>query len=630
MEDASRKLRITVLGSVRAYHGDQEIALGPPRQRAVFAYLALHAGEPVGSEALSSAIWGGRPPRRVEELIRTYIARLRCALEPDTPPRFRTNVIASVSGGYRLKADADRVDAVRFGRLAATARVLAEAEDESRAFECYGQAMQLWRDPLLTELGVGLWPDSREVESLRRDWLVAGLAYTTIGLRLGQAAVVLPHAERMAAAEPLEEAVQAAYFSALVHTGQRAAALHHYDQVRARLRTELGVEPGPELATVYDSFLHEQPATSAPPVPGAAGLARSPWFGPGPTVGPLVGRRLEVGTIADSLATNRLLTVVGPPGCGKSAVGLAVAERVQGAFPAGVVVLELAETTNRAALSACLAETVGGPASADPVQVLGDGPRLLVLDNVEHLADTVAAVVHDVVRGCRAVSVLVTSRQPLALPGEAVRRIGPLPLPAADGLSVVEDNAGVRFFVQRAAQVCPGFQLRATNAAAVAWICHQLDGLPLALELAAACLYTDSLTELLRRVADPLHRLHPHRRGYPVHHRSLYLALRRSVDCLGPRERRLLLLLGTGPREFTLDEVRRRWAATATDSTDAVPGLLDRLTSQSLLARRTGPRGVRYQMLRLVHRMAATQAAERHAAGDRRARPLSGGTGHQL
>lgn len=604
MEDATGGIRITVLGSVRAFYGDDEVALGPPRQRAVFAHLALHVNKPVLLDALVASVWGSHPARRGEELVRTYVARLRRALEPCTPPRSRTHVIASVPGGYRLHADPDRVDVSRFSRLVVKARAFAEADDEARAFECYGDAVQLWPDPPLTELGGGLLPGSRVVEALRREWLTAGLAYTTLGLRLGRAAVVLPHAELMAAVEPLEEPVQAAYFSALASTGQRAAAVHHYTGVRTRLRVELGVEPGAELTRVYHSLLHEQPAAAAPPVSGAT---RPRWYGPGPTVGPLIGRRPEVAALAALLAANRLLTVVGPAGCGKSADALAVAEEVRSAFPDGVAVLELSEVADHAEVLSRLGATLGGVAVTDPVRLFADGRRLLVLDNVEHLADTVAALVDGLMRGCRDLSVLVTSRKPLALPGEVVRRIGPLRLPAGDDPATLGENPAVRFFVQRAAQVSPGFRLQPDNAAALAWICQQLDGLPLALELAAACLYTDTLTELLHRVADPLHRLHPQRRGHPVHHRSLHRALRRSVDLLGPAERRLLLLVGNGPREFTLDTARRRSVRVV--AADDVPGLLDRLTNHSLLERRSGPEGLRYRMLRLTHRMAAALAA---------------------
>ncbi|MFE9956517.1 BTAD domain-containing putative transcriptional regulator [Micromonospora sp. NPDC005299] len=613
MGAAVNTVRIRVLGPVAAFRDTTEVPLGPSRQRAVLGCLALHPGQPVPLGALTEAVWGDDAPASGDHLVRTYVARLRQVLEPDTAPRARTNVIASVPGGYRLDVPPERVDASHFQQLLGRARARQAAGDPHEAFELLDAALGLWQDPTLADLG-GLLASPRHLTALRDDWVDAGLRHVTVGLTLGQASVVLPVAQQLAAVEPLQEAVQARYLEALTRSGQRAAAVHHYLNVRARLRAELGVEPGPELRRMYAALLHagDEPEPGveppAPAAPDAGPPDRRPgWRGPGPAIGPLIGREDDVARCATLLVAHRHVTIVGPAGCGKSATGLAVAERVAAAFPEGVATVDAAEARDCGEVLRLLAETLELPGpTADPLRAVGDQRMLLVLNDVEHLGARAGEMVEHALHRCPRTAMLVTSRRRLGLAHEAVFRLAPLPLPEVDTPDALTDNPAVRLFAHRAGLVRPGFRLSPADAVTVARICRGLDGLPLAIELAAACLYTDSLDGVLRRVDDPLDELRPQRRGHPQHHRSLRAALHRSLAALAPVDRACLVRLGGGDRCFSLGEAAARCA-------DLVPparlrAVLDRLVDESLLDPKPGPDGPRFRLLRTVALAAATGA----------------------
>jgi predicted ATPase len=229
---------------------------------------------------------------------------------------------------------------------------------------------------------------------------------------------------------------------------------------------------------------------------------------------------------------------------------------------------------------------------------------LVVLDNVEHLVDSCASVVDEVVRACRCVSVIVTSRERLGLPYEAIWKLHTLTVSAADEPGWVGDRPAVQLFARRAAQVSPGFRLGPDNAETVAKLCERLDDLPLAVELAAACLATDTLDELVERLDNPLHELRPPRRGSPVHQCSLWMALRRSLDCLNEYERWCFLRLASLPPCFQPAVAQEAWERAPWGNVDG-RAMLTRLVDKSLLFVRHEPNGPSYGMLRLVRRFGA-------------------------
>lgn len=626
-------IHVDALGHLQVRRGPVLVELGPAKQRALFAALAINAGKVVSTAPLISALWGERAPSSARHLVHTYVARLRQMVEPETPRRGRVNVIASAASGYRLLVDPERIDVSRFRRLREQADCHIAAGGRARAFGLLGEAVRLWRDPSLRELS-DLLPFSSEVERIRQGWVATALDYVAIGLELGEASLVWPLAERLAAEEPMHERAQAQYLLALEHTGQRAAAIGHFHDVRARLSGELGVEPGPDLTNAYKQLLrasHSRPPLSVP-VPAmrpaqstaaqstAVQSTAAPWRGPGPGLGELIERGQELAAVSRHLATHRLVTVTGPPGCGKSALALQAAATMRDTFAGGVIVLDCADLGMPALVRQQLVQLVDGDAGADPAATIGGRQLLILLDNVEHLVDAVATQVDEVVRACQQVYVVVTSREPLGLPGETVLRIGPLPVPAAGDLTWPGDYGSVKLFVRRVTQVQPEFRLAPENADLVAMTCRRLDGLPLAVEMAAACLVTDSLDGLVRRLDNPLHEIHPLRRGRPAHHRSLWATLSRSLDCLTDLERWCLLRLSALPVRFHPGDAQAACAAPAVRPVD-VSRTLTRLLEKSLLDHGD----CHYQMLSLVHRFATELAASASPAAPPPDRPADPG-----
>ena len=600
---------VDALGPLQVRRGPQVVDLGPAKQRAVFAALALHAGEVVLITPLIDELWGRSPPFSARHLVHTYVARLRQVLEPEMPRRHRVNVIGSTPNGYRLLIDREQVDLTRFHQLRTQANHQLATGDRVRAFGLLGEAVRLWRDPSLRDLS-GLLPHSDEVDTIRQAWVDAALEYVTLGLELGEASTVWPLAEQLAKAEPMHEEAQARYLVALNRTGRRAAAIEHYSDIRARLSNELGVDPGPQLADAYRHVLlggERETVERAPVVINNMQPARPPWRGPGPGLGELIHRDEELAAITECLSGHRLVTLAGPPGCGKSALALHAAARLRDSFLGGVIAADCSDVTDVTGLNWRLLDLLPGALEVDDVPaVIGGQQILIVLDNVEHLVDPCAALVDEVVRSCRQVSVLVTSREPLGLPDEMVWRVRALAVPdlEVDGWAEI---ASVKLFIRRVSQVRPEFQLVPEKATAVATICRRLDGLPLALEMAAASLATDSLDGLLRRLDGSLREIHPLRRGRPSHHHSLWTALLHSAKCLTELERWCFVRLSDLPEDFTLAQARE--VCTSDDYLVDVEMVLSRLVDKSLLFVQHGPDGPRYRMLGLIHRFAAELAA---------------------
>ncbi|HEU5107161.1 MAG TPA: BTAD domain-containing putative transcriptional regulator, partial [Micromonosporaceae bacterium] len=507
VESASTLLQFQVLGPVKASLGRSEINLGAPKQRAVLALLALRPSDRVALEDMVYALWGSNPPTSAANLVHTYVARLRQILEPDMPQRRRNNVIISVPGGYRLVVAEDRLDLCRFRGLTRRAAALIAAQDEERAFDLLGQALYAWQDPMLTDL-IMLLPGYAEIDLLRQELVTAGLTYVGLGLDHGRARTVLPEAERLARIEPLNETVQARYLIALARSGHRAVAVTRYAEVRARLAEELGVGPSELLSTAYREVLDTTGADDATPVPATPVPARPPWRGPGPAVGELVGRRDDLDNLLYLLNRHRLVTLTGPVGVGKSALALALADAARDSFTNGVAVVDLSPARARSDVAAAVGEVVGHTDRATPagpgriLQLLAGHQLLLVLDNAELAVDEAAILVDDILRGCPHVRVVATSREVFGIAYEAVHRVRPLAVGEPEGgvpgrgPAPLDRQPAVQLFAHRAAQVNSGFRLTDANVTQVAAICRELDGLPLAIELAAASLRTWSLWTL--------------------------------------------------------------------------------------------------------------------------------------
>ncbi|MFE3769966.1 BTAD domain-containing putative transcriptional regulator [Streptomyces sp. NPDC059122] len=523
-------VRYGILGTTQAGRADgTPVVLGGARLRALLAAFALRPGRALPADALIADVWGMDPPADAPGALQALVGRLRRALG--------RAAIASVDGGYLLCAEPDAVDLHRFERLTAEGGRALDAADPGRAATLLDEALALWRGPALADLPDAAVEAAR-AESRRLDARRTRLA---ADLALGRAAQALPALTALCQDHPLDEPLQALRLRALRDAGRTAEALAAYEEIRSGLADRLGADPGPELRALHVALLQPDlataPAAPGGPVPAAAtgpiDTARPASAAPAaPAVPPaarpgnlrarltsFVGREHDLAALRADLAGHRLVTLLGPGGAGKTRLSQEGAETAAAAlpdaWPHGVWLAELApvddpRTVPEAVLTALGArETVvrgttaeglraaSDPTAGDPHARLAEhcaGRRmLLVLDNCEHVIGAAAELAERLLIACPGVTVLATSREPLAVPGEVVRPVEPLPDPVA-----------LRLLADRGAAARPGFRVDADEetAAACAEICRRLDGLPLAIELAAARLRMMTPRQLADRLDD--------------------------------------------------------------------------------------------------------------------------------
>ncbi|WP_225795936.1 BTAD domain-containing putative transcriptional regulator [Streptomyces aculeolatus] len=471
-------MRFGVLGplAVRTDTG-RDVAVPGAKVRALLADLLVHHGRAVPARTLIEDLWEGTPPAGATGALQSKVAQLRRALEQAEPGG--RALVERAPHGYRLRAEPEQVDAARFTELAAAGR--------------HAEALALWRGPAFA--GFAEAPFARAAaERLeeRRVTAFEGLAEEHVGR--GAHGALAEELSAMLAAHPLRERLHAVRIRGLYLDGRQAEALAAYREIRDRLAEELGVDPGRELAAVHEAVLRQDPALApgrgraphAGPVPSTDSV---PYAGPVPYAGltALVGRDDAVAEVRALLRTHRLVTLTGPAGVGKTRLALEVAAAADGAR---VVELAGVDAAGARRESAVLAERIAAALGVrgDLGRALGTRRLLLVLDTVEHLAVPAARLVVALLGAAPGLRILATGREPLAVPGERQWPVAPLP-----------EAAAVRLFRERVADAVPGF---AGSDAEIAAVCRRLDGLPLAIELAAARVRTLGLREVAARLDD--------------------------------------------------------------------------------------------------------------------------------
>ncbi|MBA2811757.1 winged helix-turn-helix domain-containing protein [Streptomyces sp. KM273126] len=551
-------VRYRILGTTQAFRPDGSPApVGGARLRALLTVLALRPGRTVPVTVLVDEVWDGEPPADASGAVQALVGRLRRALGSDA--------VASADGGYRLVAGADDIDLHRFERLAGEgSRALADG-DAAKAAVVLDDALALWQGPALADL-----PDRTATaarwEARRLD---ARRARLTAALALGQAQQHLPELTALCDAHPLDEPLQALRLRALRDAGRTAQALAAYEGVRRLLADRLGADPGAELRGLHGELLDQQarPAFEDEAVQadkqgsgggspqGRDGTGRG-GGGENPKPGNLrarltsfVGRDADIDAIRGDLTAGRLVTLLGPGGAGKTRLSQEAGEAVAEAVPDGVWLAELApvddpENVPEAVLTALGArETVLRGAGAEEMRAMADrhddpvsrlvehcGRRsmLIVLDNCEHVVDAAARLVERLLERCPGLTVLATSREPLGVPGELLRPVDPLPQPYA-----------LRLLADRGAAARPGFD-PADDPEAAAEICRRLDGLPLAIELAAARLRMLTLRQVAERLDDRFRLLTNGSRTVLPRQQTLRAVVDWSWDLLDEGERDVL------------------------------------------------------------------------------------------
>ncbi|MFF3949839.1 ATP-binding protein [Streptomyces sp. NPDC001902] len=602
-------MRYLILGATEARSPTgAPVPLGSgKRLRALLAALALHAPHAVSPDALIAEVWGGEgdePPQDAPGALQALVSRLRRALGS------QDNTIASGPAGYRLvTATPDDVDLHLFERLAREGSAALDAGDPDAAAETLEAALALWRGPALADL-----PDRGSAAARAEDLrLTATYHRIEACLVLGRAGELLPQLRGLVAEHPLHEPFRAQLIRALRATGRSADALAAYEDTRLALADRLGTDPGAELKTLHAQLLSAEPqppaptATPAPAVPPRTGNLRA-------RLTSFVGREAELGVLRASLTDgrHRLVTLTGPGGSGKTRLSQEAAAAVAGAsaYPDGVWLAEFAPLDRPAAVPDAVLSAIGrrdtavlaaarevrsAGQEADPAARLlehcAQRRMLLVLDNCEHVIDAAAALTDQLLAACPGVTVLATSREPLGLQGETVRPVEPLPLPTAH-----------RLFVERAAAVRPGFDADLDHTAAVDEICRRLDGLPLAIELAAARLRVLTPRQIAARLDDRFRLLTGGSRTALPRQQTLRAVVDWSWDLLGEAERTTLRRLSVFAGGCTLQ------AAEAVCGEEALE-LVGQLVDKSLVVVDHGAEEVRYRLLETIHEYAVERAA---------------------
>ncbi|GIF21028.1 putative ATPase/DNA-binding SARP family transcriptional activator [Actinoplanes tereljensis] len=550
-------MEIAVLGTVELRSGTGDsVPVAGARLRTLLLLLALDANRVVTAGRLIDGVWDDEPPQAAGNALQALVSRLR-----RTAPEL---TVEAAANGYRLVIDAENIDVNRFIKL---------AQDSPE------EALKLWRGDLdFPEVARG---DARRLEELRLNALRRKLAAQPDAV---------PELEGLVAQHPLDEPLAALLMRALRDQGNPGRALEVFETVRKRLADQLGTDPSPELAELHLDLLRAAPKGNLPA-----------------EVSSFVGRENDVKAVCALLANHRLVTLLGPGGNGKTRLSVEVGSRV----PGEVWRVELAPVTDPAEVphavqtalrlrgQVLIGPTRPGPAlsaSERLAEALAGREMLLILDNCEHLIGAAAELADTLLRAAPGLRLLTTSREPLAIPGERLHPVEPLALPpvGADAATAMAFPA-VRLLLDRA----PATLLTSDNVEPVSRICRALDGMPLAIELAAARLRTLPVTVLADRLADRFRLLTGGSRTALPRHQTLRAVVDWSWDLLGEAERRLW-------RRFAMFHGGADVAA-AEQVCDADPDLIGALVDKSLLV--LGPDG-RYRMLETIREYGLERLAE--------------------
>ena len=606
---------VRVLGVLEVLVEGVPVGLRATKVGAVLAMLALQPGQVISSERLGEGLWGEAPPPSAANTLQGYISHLRKAVG-------RASIVTRPPG-YVLALPAEAIDAHRFERLVVEGREELNAGRAGDAASLLERALALWRGSALEEFAYEPFApaEALRLEELR---LVAREELAEAGLVFGRHRELVSELRSLVDQHPLRERLWGQLMRALYRCGRQAEALRAFTDLRLRLGEELGIDPSPALQRLEEAMLLQKPELDwrdSGVTIGAQTGAPTPRHDLPVPRSSFVGRDAEVKEVEELTTGAAIVTVVGPGGSGKSRLALEVARRLTGTYPGGIWLVELASVTEAAQVAQAVATAAGvreepGRPLTESLTTVFERDALLVLDNCEHLVEASAALTDTLVRAAPTLTVLATNREPLRVDGEVLWRIPTLAVPEDDSApaeDLIEYDA-VRLFVDRATAQ-GNYKWGPTSAAVVARICRRLDGLPLAIELAAA--RTGSLTPavIAERLDDRFELLTAGTRTALPRHQTLRATVEWSYKLLLPAEqvvfRRLSVFAG-GWSVSAAEAVCGGEDLDAADVLDLVTALVDR--SLVGLAGRDGAlRFTMHETLRAYATERLAEAGEEHA-----------------
>ncbi|MDQ3898188.1 MAG: winged helix-turn-helix domain-containing protein, partial [Actinomycetota bacterium] len=566
-------MRILILGSLELVGPRGEaVPLRGTKLRTLTALLAVEAGRPVSTDRLVDAVYGDDLPRCAQNALQLQVSTLRRVLREAGDGAERA--VVTRPPGYVLDVDPQDVDALEFERLVAAAGTCTSTAPVE-ASTLLRRALDLWRGPALADFAFDDFAAGYRVrlEELRLSAIEECMA---LDLDLGRHGACVDPLERLVDEHPLRERAWGQLMVALYRSGRQADSLRAFERARTHLAEELGIDPGPELRRLEAAVLAQDPQLLAPPRPAVITSSARTVERP---LTACIGRQRELGELRTLLGTHRLVTLVGAGGTGKTRLAVEVA-----LAHGDAVLVDLAAVTGRQGVEAAVANALGR----------GDVPSLVLVDNCEHVVDAAARAVAGLLSNHPGVAVLATSREVLGVPGEALYAVAPL-----------DQASAVELFVERAQATAPDLVVDEPVLDAVAGICVRLDGLPLAIELAAARVRALGVPQVAARLDRRFQLLTTGPRTLLPRQRTLRAVFDWSYDLLEPEERLLFERLSVFAGGAGLPAVEAVCSGDGIDA-DQVADVLSRLVDKSLVM----VAGDRYNLLQTLAEYAAEHLAD--------------------
>ena len=564
-----------LFGEFEVVKGGVAIPIRGAKQRALLALLALNRGSPVSADRLIDQLWGDGQTAKPANALQAQIVQLRRTLGASS--------IVTSESGYALDVSAGDLDAARFEELVAEGRRLSADGELALASAVLGDALRLRRGEPLSEFAYAGFADAERAH-LNELALLATEYRVEADLRLGHHNELVGELEALCREHSLRERLWELLMLALYRAGRQAEALRSFTEIRDRLVDELGIDPGSALRELEARIIVQDPSLAVEqPAPARAPSMPSP---PGNLPEPLSsfrGRNTELEQVDQAIGSSRLVTLIGPGGVGKTRLAVAAAARRRDQHFDGAWLVEFAGVTDPAAVAPAAAAALGAsrPALGDEqpsastaeliARHLVGRSFVIVLDNCEHVIDEVAALAQALVGALPGLRVVATSREPLGVPGEFL--IPVVGLAPADA---------VELFGDRARAVQPSFDPDGPAEAVIDGICRRLDGLPLAIELAAARLRALPLATLAERLDDRFALLSRGARTALPRQRTLRAVVDWSYDLLFDDERRLFARLSVFVGGCELDAIESVCADDKVPKADVLD-VLSRLVDKSLV-----------------------------------------------